>query len=273
MTCQPCWWHHARHGAGIVAPGVREIDAWRWPRERPRRPRGVGPSVPTPRRGVPTLARHDAGGRRTPQRAVDRPSTLRRHFCWRYPTPGLQRGGPPGARRGRRHGCARRASTPTTDLAGNLIGRRAGSGHLGCRRSSSARTSTRCPTAATTTATSARWPRSRWRRRCRARGMTLRHPIEVAIWANEEGGLYGSRAVSGQFEARNSTHTTTSGKTIGDGIAFVGGDPDAARGGPAGPGQRRRPTSSSTSSRAASSKPSASTSASSRASSASGSGT
>src|SRR5512143_1674581 len=31
--------------------------------------------------------------------------------------------------------------------------------------------------------------------------LTTRHPIEVAIWQNEEGGLYGSRALSGQLVA------------------------------------------------------------------------
>jgi beta-ureidopropionase / N-carbamoyl-L-amino-acid hydrolase len=63
-------------------------------------------------------------------------------------------------------------------------------------------------------------------RTLRERGMSLRHPIEVAVWANEEGGLFGSRAVSGQFQASELTHVTASGKTVKDGIAFVGGDPD-----------------------------------------------
>ncbi len=56
-------------------------------------------------------------------------------------------------------------------------------------------------------------------------GRTLRHPIEVCVWANEEGGLYGSRAVSGQFAPRELANTTTSGKTVEEGIAFLGGDP------------------------------------------------
>ena len=33
-------------------------------------------------------------------------------------------------------------------------------------------------------------------------GVMTRHPIEVVIWQNEEGGLYGSRAVSGQLTDR-----------------------------------------------------------------------
>jgi N-carbamoyl-L-amino-acid hydrolase len=63
-------------------------------------------------------------------------------------------------------------------------------------------------------------------RTLRERDTTLRHPIEVAVWANEEGGLFGSRAVSGQFQASELTHVTASGKTVKDGIAFVGGNPD-----------------------------------------------
>lgn len=55
--------------------------------------------------------------------------------------------------------------------------------------------------------------------------VTLHHPIEVAVWANEEGGLFGSRAVSGQFEATELSYLTASGKTVADGIRFVGGDP------------------------------------------------
>ncbi|MFN2399153.1 MAG: Zn-dependent hydrolase [Gemmatimonadaceae bacterium] len=55
--------------------------------------------------------------------------------------------------------------------------------------------------------------------------VALRHPIEVAIWSNEEGGLYGSRAVSGQLEPGELDQLSRSGKTIRDGIRFLGGDP------------------------------------------------
>jgi beta-ureidopropionase / N-carbamoyl-L-amino-acid hydrolase len=53
-----------------------------------------------------------------------------------------------------------------------------------------------------------------------------RHSLEVAIWANEEGGLYGSRAVSGQLTARELDNRAWSGKTIAEGVRFLGGDPD-----------------------------------------------
>ena len=56
------------------------------------------------------------------------------------------------------------------------------------------------------------------------RGVITRHPIEVAIWQNEEGGLFGSRAVSGQLTAAELKTVSSSGKTVEDGIAFIGGD-------------------------------------------------
>jgi N-carbamoyl-L-amino-acid hydrolase len=55
--------------------------------------------------------------------------------------------------------------------------------------------------------------------------LVTRHPIEVVCWQNEEGGLIGSRAVSGQLEASELKTKTNSGKTIEEGIAFIGGDP------------------------------------------------
>ena len=56
------------------------------------------------------------------------------------------------------------------------------------------------------------------------KGIVTRHPLEVVIWQNEEGGLYGSRAVSGQLTADELQNMSRSGKTIADGIAFLGGD-------------------------------------------------
>ena len=56
-------------------------------------------------------------------------------------------------------------------------------------------------------------------------GTSLRHPIEVVIWQNEEGGLFGSRAVSGQLPEAELSSKAWSGKTIADGIAFIGGVP------------------------------------------------
>lgn len=52
-----------------------------------------------------------------------------------------------------------------------------------------------------------------------------RHPLEIVVWANEEGGLYGSRAVSGQLTQAELANRAWSGKTIEEGIAFIGGAP------------------------------------------------
>jgi N-carbamoyl-L-amino-acid hydrolase len=57
-------------------------------------------------------------------------------------------------------------------------------------------------------------------------GITTRRPIEVVIFQNEEGGLYGSRAMIGELTAREFDLVSRSGKTIREGIRFLGGDPD-----------------------------------------------
>ncbi len=55
----------------------------------------------------------------------------------------------------------------------------------------------------------------------------LRHPLEVVVFQNEEGGKTGSRAMIGDVTARDLALTTHSGKTIREGIEFIGGDPDS----------------------------------------------
>jgi N-carbamoyl-L-amino-acid hydrolase len=57
--------------------------------------------------------------------------------------------------------------------------------------------------------------------------VALRHTLEVLIFQNEEGGLQGSRAISGELREENLNETTRSGKTLRDGIAFIGGDPSS----------------------------------------------
>jgi N-carbamoyl-L-amino-acid hydrolase len=56
-------------------------------------------------------------------------------------------------------------------------------------------------------------------------GTRLRHPMEIVVWANEEGGLYGSRAVGGDLQPKELANVALSGKTIEAGMAFLGGDP------------------------------------------------
>jgi N-carbamoyl-L-amino-acid hydrolase len=52
-----------------------------------------------------------------------------------------------------------------------------------------------------------------------------RHPLEVVIFQNEEGGLIGSRAMDGELGEKELELVSRSGKTIRDGIKFIGGDP------------------------------------------------
>ncbi|HSL69864.1 MAG TPA: Zn-dependent hydrolase, partial [Longimicrobiales bacterium] len=55
--------------------------------------------------------------------------------------------------------------------------------------------------------------------------VTLRHPIEVIVFQNEEGGKQGSRMISGEFTEKDFAITNASGKNIADGVRFLGGDP------------------------------------------------
>tara|TARA_B100000029_G_scaffold502757_1_gene578574 strand:- start:10403 stop:11716 length:1314 start_codon:yes stop_codon:yes gene_type:complete len=55
---------------------------------------------------------------------------------------------------------------------------------------------------------------------------TTRHPLEVSIFSNEEGGKTGSRALAGEVETFELDIVTASGFTIGDGIQRLGGNPD-----------------------------------------------
>jgi beta-ureidopropionase / N-carbamoyl-L-amino-acid hydrolase len=64
------------------------------------------------------------------------------------------------------------------------------------------------------------------------RGVTTRHPLEVVVWQNEEGGLVGSRVAAGELPMQELDRVAVSGKKIRDGIALLGGDParlDSAR--------------------------------------------
>jgi N-carbamoyl-L-amino-acid hydrolase len=57
------------------------------------------------------------------------------------------------------------------------------------------------------------------------RALVTRHPVEVVIWSNEEGGLYGSRAWSGNLTSEELAHTSASGVRIDEGMRRIGGDP------------------------------------------------
>lgn len=51
----------------------------------------------------------------------------------------------------------------------------------------------------------------------------LRHPLEVAVWSNEEGGVIGSKLAVGDMAAVDLDSVARSGKTIREGIGIVGG--------------------------------------------------
>src|SRR5882762_8871843 len=55
--------------------------------------------------------------------------------------------------------------------------------------------------------------------------ITTLHPLEVIIFQNEEGGLIGSRALAGELTEKELDLVSRSGKTIREGIKFIGGDP------------------------------------------------
>ncbi len=57
-------------------------------------------------------------------------------------------------------------------------------------------------------------------------GHVTRHPLEVAFFSNEEGGKTGSRALIGAVQSFELDIETASGQTIGDGLRRLGGNPD-----------------------------------------------
>jgi N-carbamoyl-L-amino-acid hydrolase len=59
----------------------------------------------------------------------------------------------------------------------------------------------------------------------RDRGVRTRHPLEVIVFSDEEGGLVGSRSVAGDLSASALDLKSHSGLTIREGIKAIGGDP------------------------------------------------
>lgn len=60
-----------------------------------------------------------------------------------------------------------------------------------------------------------------------AAGIQTRHPLEVVVFSNEEGGLVGSLAITGKLKNSALDVVGSSGKTIRDGTRYIGGNPDA----------------------------------------------
>ncbi|MFO8174517.1 MAG: Zn-dependent hydrolase [Longimicrobiales bacterium] len=67
-------------------------------------------------------------------------------------------------------------------------------------------------------------------------GVRTRHPLEVVVFVNEEGGKTGSRVMAGEVAPRELQLETASGYTIGEGIRRLGGDPDRLEEGRVAPG-------------------------------------
>ncbi|MBI2408763.1 MAG: Zn-dependent hydrolase [Gemmatimonadetes bacterium] len=61
-------------------------------------------------------------------------------------------------------------------------------------------------------------------RTLRERQVRLRHPLDVVIWQNEEGGTIGSKLVIDALTAADLDKVARSGRTIRDGIGLIGGD-------------------------------------------------
>ena len=61
-------------------------------------------------------------------------------------------------------------------------------------------------------------------RSLRDQGVRLRHPLDVVVWSNEEGGTIGSKCATGQITPADLEKVARSGKTIRDGIGLVGGN-------------------------------------------------
>ena len=57
-------------------------------------------------------------------------------------------------------------------------------------------------------------------------GVTMRHPLELVVWSNEEGGKTGSRAVMGSVTPEEFNLPSLGERTLGEGMRFLGGDPD-----------------------------------------------
>lgn len=55
---------------------------------------------------------------------------------------------------------------------------------------------------------------------------TTNHPLEVIIFANEEGGTIGSKAIAGQLNAEGLKQVSQSGLTMAEGIKALGGNPE-----------------------------------------------
>lgn len=67
-------------------------------------------------------------------------------------------------------------------------------------------------------------------RTLRERNLRLRHPLEVVVWQNEEGGTIGSKLAIGALTDDGLDRRARSGFTLREGLARIGGDPSRLAG-------------------------------------------
>ena len=58
------------------------------------------------------------------------------------------------------------------------------------------------------------------------RGIVTKHPLEAVVWQNEEGGTWGSHLITAAVSEGELASEARSGKSIREGVAYLGGDPD-----------------------------------------------
>ena len=61
-------------------------------------------------------------------------------------------------------------------------------------------------------------------RSLREQNVRLRHPVDVVVWSNEEGGTIGSKCAIGHITPADLDKVARSGKTLREGIGLVGGN-------------------------------------------------
>ena len=61
-------------------------------------------------------------------------------------------------------------------------------------------------------------------RSLREQNVRLRHPVDVVVWSNEEGGTIGSKCFIGHLTPEDLDKVARSGKTLREGIGIVGGN-------------------------------------------------
>ncbi len=67
-------------------------------------------------------------------------------------------------------------------------------------------------------------------------GVELDHALEVVIWSNEEGGKTGSRSYAGSVQAREMDLPSLGDRKLGEGIRYIGGNPENLAGNTKRPG-------------------------------------